>query len=107
MPAGEDPDSFVRTRGGAALEAQLENAIDVFERKIQILERAGWFGELQKKRRALDRLLPTIRATSDPIMRDLYVSRASEVTGVDRAILLGELDAGRQSAPGGPAQAAA
>jgi DNA primase len=99
LPAGEDPDSFVRTRGGAALEAELENAIDVFDRKIQILERAGWFGELQKKRRALDRLLPTIRATSDPIMRDLYVSRASEVTGVDRKILQAEIGATAPAAP--------
>lgn len=98
LPAGEDPDIFVRTRGPAGLAAELENAIDVFERKIQILERGGWFGELQKKRRALDRLLPTIRATSDPIMRDLYVSRAGEVTGVDRQILLGELGSGTAGA---------
>jgi DNA primase len=91
LPPGEDPDTFVRKHGSAGLEAQVSASIDVFERKIQILERAGWFGELQKKRRALDRLLPTIRATSDEIMRDLYVSRASEVTGVDRGILLREL----------------
>ena len=96
FPIGEDPDSFVRTNGVQALESQLESAMDVFERKIQILERGGWFGELQKKRRALDRLLPTIRATSDPIMRDLYVSRAGEITGVDRRILLGETDSVRQ-----------
>ena len=103
LPAGEDPDSFVRAHGAAALETELGNAIDVFERKIQILERAGWFGELQKKRRALDRLLPTIRATSDPIMRDLYLSRAAEVTGVDRAILL--VEAGTPAAgPGRPVQ---
>ncbi|HEY4955975.1 MAG TPA: DNA primase [Gemmatimonadaceae bacterium] len=99
LPPGEDPDSFVKSRGAAALEAQLDAAIDVFERKIQILERAGWFGELQKKRRALDRLLPTIRATSDQIMRDLYLSRAGEVTGVDRAILLRELDGRKAPAP--------
>lgn len=91
LPPGEDPDTFVRKHGSAGLEAQVSSAIDVFERKIQILDRAGWFGELQKKRRALDRLLPTIRATSDEIMRDLYVARASEVTGVDRGILLREL----------------
>jgi DNA primase len=102
LPTGEDPDSFVRTQGAAALEAQLEIAIDVFERKIQLLERAGWFGELQKKRRALDRLLPTIRATSDPIMRDLYVSRAAEVTGVDRTILQDELGSTRPAAPPRP-----
>lgn len=91
LPPGEDPDTYVRSHGSAGLEAQLTAAIDVFERKIQILERAGWFGELQKKRRALDRLLPTVRATADEIMRDLYIGRASEVTGVDREILLREL----------------
>jgi DNA primase len=91
LPPGEDPDSYTRRHGAAGMESQLASAIDVFERKIQILERAGWFAELQKKRRALDRLLPTIRATADEIMRDLYVGRASEVTGVDRAILLREL----------------
>jgi DNA primase len=91
LPPGEDPDTFVRAHGSAGLEAQIQSSIDVFDRKIQILERAGWFGELQKKRRALDRLLPTIRATSDEIMRDLYLARASEVTGVDRDILNREL----------------
>ncbi len=91
LPVGEDPDSFVHSRGAAALEEHIASAIDVFERKIQILDRAGWFGELQKKRRALDRLLPTVRATADPLMRDLYINRTSEVTGVDRAILAREL----------------
>lgn len=101
LPPGDDPDSFVRAHGAEGMEAQLTSAIDIFDRKIQILDRAGWFGELQKKRRALDRLLPTIRATSDEIMRDLYIGRANEVTGVARDILLRELGAkqGHSSAP--------
>ncbi|MGK2963352.1 MAG: DNA primase [Gemmatimonadaceae bacterium] len=98
LPSGQDPDTYTREHGAEGMEVQLSAAIDVFERKIQILERAGWFAELQKKRRALDRLLPTIRATSDEIMRDLYVGRASEITGVDRAILLRELGAVRRVA---------
>jgi DNA primase len=105
LPPGEDPDTYVKAHGKAGLESELVAAIDVFERKIQILDRAGWFGELQKKRRALDRLLPTIRATSDEIMRDLYVARASEVTGVDREILqreLGPRTSGETVAPGRP-----
>ena len=93
LPLGEDPDTFVKSEGSVGLEGQISASIDVFDRKIQILERAGWFGELQKKRRALDRLLPTIRATSDELMRDLYVVRASEVTGVDREVLQRELGA--------------
>ncbi len=93
LPNGEDPDTFVRGKGGPALESAVNDAIDIFERKIQLLDRAGWFSELQKKRRALDRLLPTLRATSDEIMRDLYVSRASEITGVAREILDREIGA--------------
>jgi DNA primase len=102
LPPGEDPDTFVKAEGSAGLEAQISASIDVFDRKIQILERAGWFGELHKKRRALDRLLPTIRATSDELMRDLYVVRASEVTGVDREVLQREV--GSRSAAPAPTQ---
>jgi DNA primase len=91
LPEGDDPDTFVKAHGAAALTARLRDAIDVFERKIQLLERAGMFGELHKKRRALDRLLPTLRATADEIMRDLYLSRASEVSGVAREVLEREM----------------
>ncbi|MFL5478665.1 MAG: DNA primase, partial [Gemmatimonadaceae bacterium] len=59
LPEGDDPDTFVKKNGAAALSAALRDAIDVFDRKIQLLERAGMFAEVQKKRRALDRLLPT------------------------------------------------
>jgi len=92
LPEGEDPDTFVKQHGAAALTARLRDAIDVFDRKIQLLERAGMFSELQKKRRALDRLLPTVRAASDAIMRDLYIARASEVSGVAREVLMRELN---------------
>jgi DNA primase len=98
LPEGEDPDTFVKAHGATALAARLRDAIDVFERKIQLLERAGMFSELHKKRRALDRLLPTVRATSDEIMRDLYLSRAGEVSGVAREVLERELT-GRSAPP--------
>jgi len=103
LPEGEDPDTFVKAHGATALTARLRDAIDVFERKIQLLERAGMFAELHKKRRALDRLLPTVRATSDEIMRDLYLSRASEVSGVAREVLERELKGrGAPPPPRGP-----
>jgi DNA primase len=98
LPEGDDPDTFVKKNGAPALSARLRDAIDVFDRKIQLLERAGMFAELQKKRRALDRLLPTVRAASDAIMRDLYIGRASEVSGVAREVLERELK-GRPTPP--------
>jgi DNA primase len=99
LPSGEDPDTFVRTSGAAALEQQVSQSVDVFERKIQLLERGGWFAELQKKRRALDRLLPTIRATSDPLLRELYVNRAAEKSGIAKAALLREAAATPRGEP--------
>ena len=101
LPEGEDPDTLARQGGAAALEGVLKQAIDVLERKIQILERKGFFGTLPGRRRALDRLLPTIRAAADPITRELYISRVAEVAGVRKDVL--EREAGGQGARGAPA----
>jgi DNA primase len=109
LPDGEDPDTFVRANGAKALESELASSIDVFERKIQLLERGGWFGDLRKKRQALDRLLPTLRATSDPLTRDMYLGHAATAAGVTRELLERELNAAprrataRSAAPRAPA----
>src|SRR5438552_13890388 len=87
LPAGEDPDTLVQRKGAARLEEILKDAVDVLERKIQILDRKGFFGTLPGRRRALDRLLPTIRAATDPITRELYLSRAAEAAGVRKDVL--------------------
>lgn len=93
LPDGEDPDTFVAKHGRDAMERLLTASMDVFDRKVQLLERGGWFADLQRKRRALDSLLPTIRATTDEITRDLYVNRVSGAAGIDRDVLLRELSA--------------
>ena len=95
LPEGEDPDTLVRAGGAAALEPLLGDAVDVLERKLQLLEQRGWFEGMEHQREALDRLLPTIRAASDPITRDLYLKAVSEKTGVSREALLQEMAAGR------------
>ncbi len=84
---GLDPDTLVQRKGAAGLEEILKDAVDVLERKIQILDRKGFFGTLPGRRRALDRLLPTIRAATEPITRDLYISRAAEAAGVRKDVL--------------------
>ena len=96
LPGGEDPDTFARSAGRDGLENAIAGAIDVFERKVQILQRGGWFGDLRRKRAALDRLIPTIRATADPLTRDLYLGRAAEAAGIDRDLLSREVAAPEQ-----------
>ena len=102
LPAGEDPDTLAQRRGAAGLEALLGDAVDVFERKIQILDRKGFFGTLPGRRRALDGLLPTIRAAADPITRELYISRAAEVAGVRKDVLEQETGNEKREASAAP-----
>ncbi len=90
MPPGEDPDTLVRAGGADALTPLLHDAVDVLERKVQILERKGWFEGVEHRREALDRLLPTIRAAADPVMRELYTSRVAERVGVPREVVAQE-----------------
>lgn len=87
LPDGEDPDTIVQRRGAAALAELLKDGVDVFERKVQILDRKGFFASLPGRRRALDRLLPTIRAAKDGITRELYISRAAEAAGIRKDVL--------------------
>jgi DNA primase len=91
LPEGDDPDTFAAKHGAAGLEKAISQSIDVFDRKIQILERAGYFADLRRKREALDKLLPTIRVTADNLLRDLYITRTTEVSGVSREMLEREL----------------
>lgn len=93
LPDGDDPDTFVAKHGREAMEKLFTASMDVFDRKVQLLERGGWFADLQRKRRALDSLIPTIRATTDEITKDLYVNRVAESAGIDREVLLREISA--------------
>ncbi len=91
LPEGEDPDTLVQNKGVAALERVMKDAVDIMERKIQILGRKGFFASIQGKRRALDGLLPTIRATADPVTKDFYITQVANATGIKNDALVREL----------------
>lgn len=91
LPEGEDPDTLVRNGGARAMQALLHDAMDLLERKLQLLETRGWFADVARRRDALDRILPTLRAAADPMVRDLYLGRVAEKVGVSRETLEREL----------------
>jgi DNA primase len=98
LPEGEDPDSLVRAQGEAALRRYLDDSIDVMERKLQLLDRKGLFTSIKGTRRAVDVLLPTVRAAKDGVVRGLYLKRISDRTGVPVEVLekeVGDSDAQR------------
>ncbi len=103
LPPGEDPDSVAREGGSDALKPYVDDAVDVLERKFQILEGRGYFEDVEGIRKALDGLLPTLRAAKDATLRDIYVDRVAKRTGVRRETLEQEI---RSAAPS-PRRAAA
>lgn len=94
LPAGQDPDDLVRAQGGDAMRKIIADAMDVLERKVDLLEKKGWFSGVEQRRQALDRLLPTIRATKDPILREIYLSTVADRAKVSVAVLTEELKRG-------------
>jgi DNA primase len=91
LPLGEDPDTLVRSEGREGLEQYLDQAVDVLDRKLQILDEKDYFSSIERTRSAVDRLLPTIRAASDPALRDIYVAKVADRTGVRRETLEAEM----------------
>jgi DNA primase len=91
FPDGEDPDSVLRREGANALRTYIGDAVDILERKLQILERQGYLDSIEGKRRAVDGLLSTLRSVKDPALLDIYLGRAAERTGVRRDTLVGEV----------------
>ncbi|GMV05403.1 MAG: hypothetical protein AMXMBFR53_16820 [Gemmatimonadota bacterium] len=91
LPPGEDPDTMVRNLGDTALRAHLDDAVDVLDRKLQILQEKDFFSSIERIRSAVDRLLPTLRAAADPALRDIYVAKVADRTGVRRETLEAEL----------------
>ena len=91
LPPGEDPDTIVHSEGAEALKGYIDGAIDVLDRKIQMLEEHDHFKSIEHTRTAIDRLLPTMRAVQDPALRDIYIKKVSDRTGVRRDTLEAEL----------------
>lgn len=91
LPSGEDPDSLIRRDGPSAIRQLLDDAVDLLERKLQILRREGYLDRVEGRRRAVDGLLSTLRAVSDPALRDIYVDRAVEGLGIRRETLVDEI----------------
>ncbi len=87
LPAGSDPDSFLREHGRDALESLITSASDVLDRKLELLTAAGKLKTTADKRAAIDKLMPTIRAAADPLLQDLYLARTAEALGIRKSTL--------------------
>ena len=84
MPAGEDPDSMVRTKGREEFEKRVAAARDFFDWWIERETSAADLDSLGAKMQVARKLAETIGRVQDPVMRGEVANRASARIGVPR-----------------------
>lgn len=98
MPAGEDPDSFVRGRGAAAFTELLDAARPAVEVLTdQALAEAG--EDVEARTRAVEQLLPLLRACGDGLRRSAYARLVAERFQIDERELRRALQTPRSRRP--------
>lgn len=107
LPEGDDPDTFVRTRGGAAFAQLLDTAeplIEAWLREVVGPDRDA-VGRRAEAAREVARLLQRLR-TRDPDKFDVLAGRAAQTIGVAEERLRAEGVAAPRAASAAPAAAA-
>jgi DNA primase len=93
LPEGKDPDEVLRDAPDLWREevrtAQpiVDYLIDTYARQHDLRSAGG-------KARFVDALIPTIRSVPNPVMRDAYLQRVRQVSGVEERVLLEVLHRG-------------
>ncbi|MDH3251661.1 MAG: DNA primase [Ignavibacteria bacterium] len=102
LPAGEDPDSFVRSRGAAAFRDLLGNAVTFLDFKAKLFETQGLLATPEGHTRAIRSIVETIARMKDEIKQQLYIKSLAEKYGLYETTLFRELE--RLSGPRSSAQ---
>ncbi|AEH43920.1 DNA primase [Thermodesulfatator indicus DSM 15286] len=86
LPAGEDPDTFVRKFGAEGFRKLVEEAQDIFDFMIAVLEPR--FSKTPEGRlRLFQEIKPALSAIKDPLLFELELSKLGERLGVSETAL--------------------
>lgn len=97
LPAGEDPDSFLKKEGREAFTTRVAKARPIFEYFFRDLIKSRDMGSVEGKRGVLAELIPRLKAIDDRIQRNLYVSEIARVTGIEENDLRREVNLEQRS----------
>ncbi len=99
LPAGDDPDSYLRKEGNAAFSDRMAKARPIFAYYIHDLLSSHDTGSVDGKVKVIDELAQHLKRIANPVERDLYLREIAR--------LLGESERTLQKALGGARGAAA
>ncbi len=91
LPAGKDPDDFVRDEGPEAYERQLRQAPDYLEFLIRRQTREGVSKRLEEKVAAMNAVLPHIAKLRTSVERSEWAGRLADALHIEDELLLQEL----------------
>jgi DNA primase len=91
LPAGQDPDVFVRTAGAAEYRNRARDAISYLEFVLEAaIRKQGALDDPKKKVQAMNAVLPYLAKLSNVVERSEYVTRFAEKLGIENQQLLAE-----------------
>ena len=99
LPGGKDPDTFIRTEGGAAYRKLLEGAPAYLDYLIGRARQLG-VASVEQKLRAMNFLMPFVQRIPNALLRSEWASRIAQQLRVDEPVLreaLRRAAAGRRS----------
>lgn len=104
LPDKEDPDSYVRKHGRAALDALLVGARPAWEFLVgDAIDETNAMHSAQGKKLAVEKLAPVLSGLSSPEERALYMRQLGETLGLDSRLVADIARAGVRRAPDGDA----
>ena len=92
LPEGEDPDSFVRKKGGEAFEELLTKSVTFIDYKANEYTKAGKFESPEGKAEAVRGLVQSIAKIKDPLKRSFFVKDVAEKYQLYESTLHSELE---------------
>jgi DNA primase len=98
LPAGDDPDSFLRKEGADAFAARVTKARPIFDFFFRDVIRSHDTGGVEGKVKVIEELAPHLRKIGNPVERDLYLREIARVLGVNERTLAKKIGGGSVSA---------
>jgi len=100
LPDGKDPDEVIRDAPDAWREA-IRTAAPIVDYLIDFHARSADMRTTGGRARFIDAILPTLRTVRNPVLRDGYLQRLRQVSGVEERVLLESLHRAPEAARGG------
>jgi DNA primase len=92
LPAGEDPDSFVRRHGAEAFMDAVDTSVSFIDFKAESLRGEGMFDSPERQAQAVRALMETLACIPDELKRNFYIKALAERYGIYESTLHRELE---------------